>query len=78
MIWLIDLQKKAQYIYIVQEWPNTRNKKLIKIFMEEDSRVLFVKESHNSNSSEFKEFPVHCIEETSKAKIVKEYIRGGN
>ncbi len=41
--------------------------------MEEDSRVLFIKESHNSNSSEFKKFPVHCIEKTSKAKIVKEF-----
>lgn len=45
-------------------------KKLIKKFMEEDNKVLLLKQSHNSNSSEFKKFSVHCIEKTSEAKIV--------
>lgn len=49
--------------------------RLIKLFRKENNGVMFVKESHNNNSKEFKKFPRHCVEGESEALIVDEFQR---
>lgn len=54
-------------------------KKLIEYYMRESKReVAFVKESHNEQSREFKDFPPHCITGTQEAMLVDELIRYEN
>lgn len=48
-------------------------KDMIEKFIENDDKVIFIKESHNQNSNEFKKFPKHCIEGNSEALIVDEF-----
>ena len=48
-------------------------KGMIEKFIENNDKVIFIKESHNQNSNEFKKFPKHCIEGTSEALIVDEF-----
>lgn len=47
--------------------------KLIKEFNKENEGVIFVKESHDKNCTEFKKFPGHCVEGTYEAKIIDEF-----
>lgn len=50
-------------------------KKLIEYYKRKAKKeIAFVKESHNPNSKEFKDFPPHCIEGTEEAQLVDELI----
>lgn len=53
--------------------------RLIEYYMRNAKReVAFVKESHNLNSKEFKDFPPHCIAGTEEAMLVEELIKYEN
>lgn len=47
--------------------------KLIKEFNKENEGVIFVKESHDKNCTEFNKFPEHCEEGTYEAEIIDEF-----
>lgn len=46
--------------------------KLLESMKKEGEGIAFVKENHGINSTEFKNFPPHCIEGTSEALLVPE------
>lgn len=46
--------------------------KLLEMMKKEGESIAFVKENHGANSTEFKNFPPHCIEGTSEALLVPE------
>ena len=48
-------------------------KKLIEYFNSKNEGVIFVKESHDKNCSEFDKFPAHCIKGTYEAEIIDEF-----
>lgn len=47
--------------------------RLIKEFNKENEGVIFVKESHDENCTEFNKFPKHCVEGTYEAEIIDEF-----
>ena len=46
--------------------------KLIEKVMEEDEGLVFVKDTHEEGSTEFKKFPVHCLKGTSESDVIDE------
>ena len=46
--------------------------KLIEKFKNENEGIAFVKEAHTIDSTEFKNFPPHCIIGTSEAELIEE------
>lgn len=46
--------------------------KLIEKFRKENEGIAFIKEAHTENSTEFKDFPPHCIIGTSEAELIDE------
>lgn len=50
------------------------NKRLAEDFIKEDEGLIFIKDSHDENSVEFKKFPRHCVKGTSEACLVDELI----
>lgn len=51
------------------------SEKLVKKFLERGDIVVYVKEWHNENCTEFKKFPKHCVSGTSEAKMVEELLK---
>lgn len=45
---------------------------LVNKFLEEGCEVVYVKEGHDENATEFKKFPKHCVVGTSEAEMVEE------
>lgn len=46
--------------------------KLIEKVKREGGRVIFVKEGHDADATEFAKFPVHCVKGTKEAEIIDE------
>ena len=46
--------------------------KLIEETLEKNEGLAFIKDTHNENSTEFKKFPVHCLEGTSESELIDE------
>ncbi len=49
-----------------------RIEKLVNEYLDDDSMVAFVKDTHEPNAREFKRYPVHCLRGTSEAELVDE------
>lgn len=47
---------------------------LVRKFLESGKGVLFVKDCHTLDSTEFKSFPPHCLKGSSEAKLVDELL----
>lgn len=47
--------------------------KLIKQFNKENEGLIFIKESHDKDCTEFNKFPEHCVEGTYEAQIIDEF-----
>ncbi len=45
---------------------------LIRLFNKEGEGVIFIKDTHEKNSLEFKKFPEHCIKNSTEAELVDE------
>lgn len=45
---------------------------LIKKFIERKQGILFIKDTHTSDSVEFKTFPAHCLEGTEESELIDE------
>ena len=46
--------------------------KLIEETLSKEEGIAFIKDTHNTDSTEFKKFPVHCLEGTSEAELIDE------
>lgn len=46
--------------------------KLIEEIIKNDEGLAFIKDTHNKKSTEFKKFPIHCLEGTSEAEVIDE------
>ena len=46
--------------------------KLIEKTLEKNEGLAFIKDTHNENSTEFKKFPIHCLQGTSEAELIDE------
>lgn len=46
--------------------------KLIEDVIRREEGLAFIKDTHNINSTEFKKFPIHCLEGTSEAEVIAE------
>lgn len=46
--------------------------RLIKMFLEENEAVAFIKDCHKNGAREFDRYPVHCLEGTYEAELVDE------
>ena len=51
-----------------------RQLELLKQYLNEKSAVVFIKDTHEKESSEFKNFPPHCIKETEEAELVDDLL----
>jgi nicotinamidase/pyrazinamidase len=49
--------------------------KLIKEFIDNNERVVFITDWHKENDKEFNLFPKHCVEETWGAEIVEDFTK---
>lgn len=38
----------------------------------DDTQVVFIKDTHSEDSTEFKKFPVHCLKGTSESELISE------
>ena len=47
-------------------------KSLVEKFLSEDEAVAFIKDTHTSDSIEFRKYPVHCIDGTSECELISE------
>ena len=45
---------------------------LIEETLKKNEGIAFIKDTHNENSSEFKKFPIHCLEGTSESELIDE------
>lgn len=45
---------------------------LVKEFINNKECVIFIKDTHDFNSSEFKKYPVHCVKGSGEEKIIDE------
>lgn len=48
------------------------NVRLVKEFLKEEQYVIFIKDTHEINSAEFKSFPPHCLRGTNEARLIDE------
>lgn len=48
------------------------NVRLVREFLEEEQYVIFIKDTHEINSAEFKSFPPHCLRGTNEARLIEE------
>lgn len=48
------------------------NVRLVRKFLEKEQYVIFIKDTHEINSAEFKSFPPHCLKGTNEARLIKE------
>ena len=46
--------------------------KLIEETLGKEEGIAFIKDTHNTDSTEFKKFPIHCLEGTSEAELIDE------
>ena len=46
--------------------------RLINIFKEKDDKLAFIRDCHKEGCTEFKKFPMHCLEGTSESELVDE------
>ena len=44
--------------------------RLVKLFLERDDEVVFIKDTHESVCAEFSKFPIHCVIETYESELV--------
>lgn len=51
------------------------SERLVNKFLEEGYEVVYVKEGHDENATEFKKFPKHCVVGTSEAEMVEELVK---
>lgn len=51
-----------------------RQLELLKQYLNKDSAVVFIKDTHEKESSEFKNFPPHCIKGTEEAELVDDLL----
>ncbi len=57
-----------------------RQLELLKQYLNKKSAVVFIKDTHEKESSEFKNFPPHCIKGTEEAELVDDllpYVKQG-
>lgn len=48
------------------------NVRLVREFLKEEQYVIFIKDTHEINSAEFKSFPPHCLRGTNEARLIEE------
>lgn len=46
--------------------------KLIEETLEKNEGIAFIRDTHNQDSTEFKKFPLHCLEGTSESELIDE------
>ena len=44
-------------------------------YNKEESKVVFIKDTHDENAVEFKSFPPHCLRGTSESELVNEFMK---
>ena len=45
---------------------------LVEKYIKEDELVVFIKDTHNENSLEFKKYPVHCMKGSGEERLIPE------